>query len=109
VSWIDAYDYWTQAAIYREGVWIQYGVEVDCFIAAMEKVEPADRAVFHLDDTDHLEACVWSALRDLEKMEKLWTDRVPANRCERCEQCDYCIETKVLTKPITRKPELMRF
>lgn len=99
VPFYDAYDYWTQLALYREGVWIKHGVDVKVFLAVIEKEYPFDRDVFDMTVEDHLELCVENTIPVFQEMQRIKDDDMDPDELRHCGVCEYCAETKSLIEP----------
>lgn len=112
-SFIDAYDYWIQAALYREAVRIKYGVQMEFFIAAMEKTAPFDHDVFDMTGSPEslaiLRDKLFEAKKCMDEMSMIKGDRPDPMDLDRCERCEYCVSTRVLTKPKKIKPDVRAF
>jgi len=114
VSYIDLYSYWTQAALYKEAVWVKYERDLPFYIVAAEKKPKHDddsyvnRQIYHLDDTIYLENEWRNAVTTMLEMQRIKEAAMDPHEVIRCEKCSYCISTKVLTEPISIKPK-MRF
>jgi len=106
VSFIDFYGYWTQLALYREAVRIQTGEKLPCFIVALEKTEPYDRKLFHLDDVDYLEREVQAAIEVFTAMQRHKEEGDTPDDLPRCERCHYCVSTKTIFGPESIKPRI---
>ena len=94
VSFVEAWGYDYQAAIYQAIVQDVTGEKLPFIIAAGTKQDPADIALLNVPQ--HM---IDSALHVIEHM----IDRFAAIKAgdvepKRCEKCDYCRETKVLDR-----------
>ena len=97
LSWIEAWRYDLQGAVYQEIVRQNTGEKLPFYLAAATKETEPDIGVFEVPQN----------LLDFE-LER-FTEQVPTYQlikqgiipAERCEKCDYCKKTKKLTKIIT--------
>lgn len=92
VSFIEAWDYVLQMAIYREIIHQNTGLYYSPYVVAVTKEDPPDKAVLHFDDTRFQ--------FELDYVEHLIDgfERVKLGEQEptRCETCAYCRQTKSL-------------
>lgn len=97
LSWIEAWGYDLQGAVYQEIVRQNTGKRLPFFLAAVTKEKEPDLAVIEIPQE----------LLDIElehfKSKVQFFDGIKQGifEPERCEHCDYCKSTKVLTAPIT--------
>lgn len=92
VSFIEAWDYVLQMAVYREIIHQNTGDYYSPYIVAVTKEDPPDKAVLHFDDTRfQFELDFVEHLIDQYKELKAGNG-VPS----RCERCAYCRSTKQL-------------
>lgn len=92
VSFVEAYDYVLQMAIYREIIYQNTGEYYKPYIVAVTKQDPPDKAILHFDESrfdfekeyviTHLPRTVQMKSGEIEPL--------------RCEKCDYCRATKQL-------------
>lgn len=96
-SFIEAYNYSLQMAVYQELVRQQYGVQAVPVIIAVSKQDPPDKAPVSIPQ-DLLD--YW-----LERVKELQPHIEAVKNGEeepkRCEHCDYCRATKHLTQIIS--------
>lgn len=96
VSFVEAWDYVLQMAIYRKVIELNTGFAYTPYIVAVTKEDPPDKAVIHFDqerfqfELDYVEAA-------MEKQVAIKKGEIPPVRCERC---DYCRSTKKLSNTI---------
>jgi hypothetical protein len=94
VSWIEAYGYDRQGAIYQEAIYQQTGKRLPFFLAVVTKQTPPDKAVIQIP-----QGRIDVLLEEMEKNSKELVDirsgLIPAKRCEKCE---FCRKTKKLKK-----------
>lgn len=92
VSFVQAYDYVLQMAIYREVIQRNTGDYFNPYIVAVTKESPPDKAVLHFDDSrfdfelEYTETMMDSFIQVKNGIDK------PI----RCEKCAYCRQTKKL-------------
>jgi len=101
VSFIEAYQYPLQMAIYTEGERISEGrAEGDWsefLIVAVSKEKSPDKAIINMTDPERLV----KELAEVERnMPRILAVKSGVEEPVRCENCDYCRSTKVLTKAI---------
>jgi hypothetical protein len=92
VSFIDAYGYDIQGAIYQKVVEIVTGKKLPFFIAAITKEKYPDKAVIHLPQ-DVLNRALEHVEKHIARVSNIKNGVLPAVRCE---SCDYCRATKKL-------------
>jgi len=92
VSFIDAYGYDIQGAIYQKVVEIATGEKLPFFIAAITKEKYPDKAVIHLPQ-DVLDRAIEHVEKHITRVVNIKNGVLPAVRCE---SCDYCRATKKL-------------
>lgn len=96
VSFIEAWDYVLQMAIYRKVIELNTDIAYTPYIVAVTKEDPPDKAVIHFDaerfqfELDFVEAV-------MEKQIAVKSGEVAP---ERCERCDYCRTTKKLSNSV---------
>lgn len=96
VSFVEAWDYVLQMAIYRKVIELNTGFHYTPYIVAVTKEDPPDKAVIHFDpdrfqfELDFVEAAI-------EKHVAVKSGQEPPVRCE---SCDYCRSTKKLSNSI---------
>ena len=101
VSFVEAWQFDYQAAIYQKIVEDVTGEKLPFIIAGVTKQDPADIGLFRIPQ--HM---IDSALKVIEAM----IDRFAAIKAgdvepRRCEKCDYCRSTKVLDKVVDIEQE----
>lgn len=94
VSFVEAYDYVLQMAIYREIIKQSTGYELTPYIVAVTKENPPDKEILHFDESrfDFELEYVETYLPSLVKTKQGQAKPI------RCEKCAYCRSTKKLTK-----------
>ena len=96
VSFVEAFSYEKQLAIYQKIVEINTGEHLPCYIAAVSKDDCPEIAIIEIDDFT-----LQNALNEIEKnMPMVLAVKNGETPPIRCECCDYCKSTKVLTDPI---------
>lgn len=96
VSFIEAWDYVLQMAVYREIIHQNTGSFYSPYIVAVTKEDPPDKAVLHFDETrfqfelDFVE----------HMMEQFIALKSGKAEPTRCEKCAYCRQTKQLKDTI---------
>ena len=104
VPFYEKWDYWTQAALYRQAMYIKTGVWYDFYLVVIEKKFPYNRAIFDMTNEPYLEHCVQGAIELFNVMQMAIDTKQKASTMTRCEQCDYCVDTKVLFEVETAYP-----
>ena len=101
VSFVEAYSYCLQAAIYSEGERISEGREPDDYseflIVAVSKEKQPDKAIINMTDNARLVEELAKVEANMPRILAVKSGEVEAVRCE---VCDYCKATKALTKAI---------
>lgn len=96
VSFVEAWDYVLQMAVYRKVIELNTGFAYNPYIVAVTKEDPPDKAVIHFDadrfqfELDFVEAA-------MEEQKAIKEGHMHPVRCERC---DYCRSTKKLSNSI---------
>lgn len=92
VSFIEAWDYVLQMAMYREIIYQNTGNYYSPYVVAVTKEDPPDKAVLHFDESrfqfelDYVEHMI-------ERFAQVKSGAVEPTRCETCV---YCRQTKLL-------------
>jgi len=101
VSFVEAYQYPLQSAIYTEGERIAMGREEgdwsEFLIVAVSKEKSPDKAIINMTDPERL---VKELAEVEENMPRIIAVKSGVEKPIRCECCDYCRSTKVLTSVI---------
>lgn len=101
VSFIEAYKYPLQSAIYTEGERIYEGRELgdysEFLIVAVSKEKSPDKMIINMTDYDRMMVELSAVERNMPRILAVKAGEVEPNRCE---DCDYCRATKTLTKAI---------
>lgn len=96
VSFVEAWDYVLQMAVYRRVLQENFGQTYTPYIIAVTKENPPNKAVIHFDETrfdfeyEYLEM----------KMERLLEVKSGKVAPVKCNKCDYCRSTKKLSDTI---------
>jgi len=96
VSFVEAYDYVLQMAIYREIIYQNTGQYYDPYLVAVTKETPPDKEIleFEIPDFDFEFEYVKTMLPSIIEAKSSRKEPV------RCGKCEYCRMTKQLTKTI---------
>lgn len=94
-SWIEAWGYDIQGAIYQKVVELNTGKKLPFYLAAVTKEKLPDIKVIQIPQ-HILDAALGMIEAKIERFEMIKTGEVEPRRCEKC---DYCKRTKVLTAP----------
>ena len=98
VSFIEAWGYDIQAAVYQEIVKQNTGKQLPFYIAAATKeTDGADIQIIKMEQSE-LDVCLELMEDDVKRFALIKNGIIEP---ERCERCDYCKHTKVLTAPIS--------
>lgn len=96
VSWIEAWRYDLQGAVYQEIVRQNTGKTLPFFLAAATKEKEPDIGIFEVPQSS-LDFELERFTEQVGVYQLIKSGVIPASRCEKC---DYCRSTKVLTKTI---------
>lgn len=97
VSFIEAWGYDIQGAVYQEIVRQNTGKKLPFYIAgATKETDGADIGIFELEQNE-LDICLELMEEDIKRFALIKNGIIEP---ERCEKCDYCKHTKVLYAPI---------
>lgn len=95
MSWVEAWEYDLQGAVYQEIVRQNTGKKLPFYLAAATKEKEPDIAVIEIP-----QSLLDFELDRFKSMVQLFDGmKKRIFEPERCEHCDYCKSTKVLTKP----------
>ncbi|MGE6516665.1 PD-(D/E)XK nuclease-like domain-containing protein [Lysinibacillus sphaericus] len=92
VSFVEAYDYVLQMAIYREIIYQNTGAYYVPYIVAVTKETPPDKAVLHIDSSRYEFELEYAKMH----LPNIITAKSGDKEPKRCELCDYCRATKQL-------------
>lgn len=96
VSFVEAWDYTLQMAIYRKVLELNTGTLYNPFIVAVTKENPPDKAVLHFDESRfsfELDTVEYLIPRFIEM-------KFGREKPVRCEKCEYCRSSKKLKDTI---------
>lgn len=96
VSFVEAYNYIGQLAVYQRLVEINYGKKLPCYIAAVSKEEIPDMEIIYIDQ-DSLDNAMAHIEENMPNVLKVKYGEVLPTRCN---HCDYCKSTRKLMKPV---------
>lgn len=97
LSWVEAWEYDLQGAVYQEIVRQNTGENLPFYLAAVTKEKEPDIAIIEVGQ-EYLDFQLERFRRQVQYFDAVKQGAVEP---ERCEKCDYCKATKVLTQPIT--------
>lgn len=97
VSFVEAYFYTGQLALYQKGIEILYGKKLPCYIAAIEKSDNPEPELINIDQTT-LDRALNEIRMNLPTVMAVRNGEVEPVRCGRCA---YCKATKKILKPIS--------
>lgn len=97
LSWVEAWEYDLQGAVYQEIVRQNTGEKLPFYLAAVTKEKEPDIAIIEVGQ-EYLDFQLERFRRQVQYFDAVKQGAVEP---ERCEKCDYCKATKVLTQPIT--------
>lgn len=95
LSFIEAWGYDIQGAVYQEIVRQNTGVKLPFYIAAATKERVTDLEIIEITQP-YLDCALDDFKTDIQYYNGIKQGLYPA---ERCEKCDYCKKTKVLKEP----------
>lgn len=96
-SFVEAYNYPLQMAIYQELIRQNYGTRPAPILVAVSKQEPPDKAFIAIPQ-EYLDTAMSQLLEAQDRIEAVRSGQVPPRRCE---QCEYCRATKRLGQIIS--------
>lgn len=96
MSWVEAWGYDLQGAVYQEIVRQNTGKKLPFFLAAATKEKEPDLAIIEIPQ----EMLDFELDRFKKNVQFFDAIKKGVFSPERCEHCDYCKSTKVLTAPI---------
>lgn len=97
LSWVEAWEYDLQGAVYQEIVRQNTGKTLPFFLAAVTKEKEPDIAIVEIDQ-EYLDFQLVRFRKNVQRFDAIKQGLIEP---ERCEHCDWCKATKVLTQPIT--------
>lgn len=86
VSFIQAYDYDIEMAIFQEIVYQNTGKKLPCYIAAITKEEPSDIGIFQISQNE-LDSALNTVKKLLPRIKKILEGQIAPYRCEKCAYC----------------------
>ena len=95
MTFVDAWGYDIQGAIYQEIVRQNTGEKLPFFIAAISKEKTPDIDILYVDD-EQMEGALEKVISNIPQI-IAW--KSAKEDPPRCEKCDYCKHTKTLTQP----------
>lgn len=95
-TFIEAYNYDKQLALYQKIVEINTGEKLKCYIAVVTKDDEPEIEVIHIDQ-DTLDFALSQIEQNMPSVLAVKSGEVSPMRCGKC---DYCLRTKKITKPI---------
>lgn len=95
-TFVEAYNYDKQLALYQKIVEINTGEKLKCYIAVVTKGDEPEIEIIHIDQ-ESLDFALSQIETNLPSVLAVKSGEVTPMRCEKC---DYCLRTKKLTKPI---------
>lgn len=103
VSFVEAYFYTGQLALYQKGIEIIYGEKLPCYIAAVTKDDEPDIELIGIDQAtlDHALNIIEMNVPSILMVKNGETEPI------RCENCAYCRATKKLKAPISMNDLIM--
>ncbi len=101
ISWVEAWGYDIQGAIYQKVVEQNTGKKLPFYIVGVTKEKVPDVTVLQIP-----QPVLDTALKIVEaKIDRFDLVKMGEIEPERCEKCQYCKETKILTAPSVFEPE----
>ena len=102
VTFIDAFDYELQLAIYSEVLFQNYGEYYDMYIIVVDKKLNPDHEVIYMGNQSHEESFVHMKLEEIDcKMPHIQDVRAGKVEPVGCGKCAYCMSNKKLDKPVS--------
>ena len=101
VSFIEAWGYDIQGAIYQKVVELNTGKRLPFYIAAVTKEAVPDVAVIQIPQYV-LDSALMVVESKIDRFDLVKMGEIDADRCEKCE---WCKRTKILTAPSVFEPE----
>lgn len=101
-TFIDAFDYRLQFAIYSEILYQNIGRYLDMYIVAVDKKPIPELEIIYMGNQSKPDSFVPDKLREIEhKLPRIIGVRNGEIPPIRCEKCEYCLSTKKLSKPVS--------
>lgn len=89
-TFVQAYDYDIELAIFQEIVYQNTGKKLPCIIAAITKEKPSDIGLYQISQVD-LDNALKVVKNNLPRIKKIMNKEIAPYRCEKCA---YCRQTK---------------
>ena len=86
VSFIQAYDYDIEMAIFQEIVYQNTGKKLPCVIAAITKENPCDLCAFKISQKI-LDEALETVKKSLPRIKQILDGEITPHRCEKCSYC----------------------
>lgn len=86
VSFVEAYNYDIELAIFQEIVRQNTGKRLPCYLACITKEEPSDVGIFEIPQKN-LDYALGLARRNLVRVKEILEGKVAPHRCEKCSYC----------------------
>ena len=101
VSWVEAWGYDIQGAIYQKVVELNTGKRLPFYLAAVTKEPVPDVALIEIPQYA-LDTAIKVVESKIDRFDLVKIGEISPNRCE---TCTYCRQTKILTAPSIYEPE----
>ena len=101
VSWVEAWGYDIQGAIYQKVVELNTGKRLPFYLAAVTKEAVPDVGLFEIPQYV-LDTAIKVVESKIDRFDLVKMGEIEANRCG---TCTYCKQTKILTAPSVYEPE----
>lgn len=95
VSFVEAYNYDIELAIFQEIVYQNTGKRLPCYLACITKEEPSDIGIFEIPQKNLNEA-LDIAKRYLVRIKEILDGKIAPHRCEKCAYCRGSKKAKVM-------------
>ena len=96
VSFIEAYDYDIEMAIFQEIVYQNTGKRLPCYLACITKEEPSDIGIFEISQ-DKLDRALQLVKNNLPRIIDIREGKIAPQRCESCSYCRATKKARVLS------------
>lgn len=95
-SFIEAYDYDIEMAIFQEIVFQNTGKRLPCYLACITKEEPSDLGIFEIPQ-GKLDGALQIVKNNLPRINEIISGKVAPHRCEECHYCRLTKKARVLS------------
>lgn len=95
-SFITAFHYDIEMAIFQEIVRQNTGKLLPCYLACVTKEKPSDIGIYQITQ-DKLDEALENVKNYLPRIKKILNGEIKPNRCEKCEYCRKTKKARVLT------------